>query len=516
MSNDKEKSAFGSDEKAVVAGDQIISLVKDTQDVEDVTQAEDIIVAEGQYTEAQYNKLKWKFDLIILPVLMLCYGLQFADKISLSSGVVFGLKTDTHLTTEQYPMLTVYFYCAYLVGQIPMGWVMQRFPLGRALGCSVIVWGIVVICLGLCNNYLQLSMLRVLLGWFECAVTPGFLLIVSSWYKRSESTFRSSLFFAMNAFLGGVFNIIIYAIAKKSQENGVAGWRVIQYFLGSLTVVAGALVVVFIGIPKDVWWLTKEEKKMAHARIVGNGTGDGGNAAWDWAQVRECFRDPQYYFTILFNLSATIPNGVLTTFTALVYTGFGFTPLESILYQLPSNAIGFSMLIVSSLLVTYFPKLRFPIAIMWILVEMVVFLYIGLATEASKWQLWGSFIFSGVFAISTFMIWPIMSLNTAGRTKKTFLSGTGLIFYCAGNMIGSQTMRDAPRYLHGLTANAIVMAFEVCVFAAWWLYYVRENRRREAAFVASGMSMEEREYQNKLAGEMDVTDLQNPHFRYVC
>jgi ACS family allantoate permease-like MFS transporter len=33
----------------------------------------------------------------------------YSDKVSLSSGVVFGLKTDTHLVGNQYAMLTVYF-----------------------------------------------------------------------------------------------------------------------------------------------------------------------------------------------------------------------------------------------------------------------------------------------------------------------------------------------------------------------------------------------------------------------
>jgi hypothetical protein len=52
-------------------------------------------------------------------------------------------------------------------------------------------------------------MVRVLLGWFECAITPGFLLIVASWYKRSESTLRACLFFAMNTFFSIVFGVIM-------------------------------------------------------------------------------------------------------------------------------------------------------------------------------------------------------------------------------------------------------------------------------------------------------------------
>ncbi|WVF69378.1 hypothetical protein IAT40_004154 [Kwoniella sp. CBS 6097] len=487
-------------------------------DHEKDNEIEGVIAAEAQYTEAEYRKLRWKFDLILLPIMMLTYGLQFADKVSLSSGVVFGLKTDTKLTADEYPNLTVYFYVAYLVGQVPMSYVLQRFPIGRALGATVILWGIVVVGLGLCNNYLQLSMLRVLLGWMECSITPGFLFITASWYKRSEATLRSCMFFAMNAFLGGCFNVIIYAIAKKAaNDGGIAGWRAINFFLGALTIVAGILVFIFIGIPSHVWWLTKEEKKMAHARIVSNASGDAGQHPWDWSQVRECLKDPQYYFIVLFNLTATIPNGVLTTFTALVYTGFGFTPFQAILYQLPSQAIGFCVIIGTATMITFYPKSRFPLAITWTLVEMIIFLYVGLAKNASKWQLWAAFSWNLVLSCATFILWSILPLNSAGRTKKSFTGASALIAYCVGNMIGSQTMRsnDAPRYLKGLTANAIVMAINAAILFLWWGYYVRENRKRDAAFIASGMTMEERDYLNKVAGETDVTDRKNPHFRYV-
>lgn len=73
---------------------------------------------------------------------------------------------------------------------------------------------------------------------------------------------------------------------------------------------------VFLGTPKEVWWLTPEEKNMAHARIIRNKTGTvraartekkrrvepdsdsylfsqdivGGKFKWD--QVKEALVDP--------------------------------------------------------------------------------------------------------------------------------------------------------------------------------------------------------------------------------
>lgn len=53
-----------------------------------------------------------------------------------------------------------------------------------------------------------------------------------------------------------------------------------------------------------------------------------------------------------------------------------------------------------------------------------------------------------------------------------------------------------------------MIAVNVVNFLFWWQYYVSENRRREAAFVASGLSAEERGAQNRANGENDLTDMQ--------
>jgi hypothetical protein len=40
--------------------------------------AENVIKAEHEFTEKQYSRLRWKIDLIIMPCLMLVYGLQYS------------------------------------------------------------------------------------------------------------------------------------------------------------------------------------------------------------------------------------------------------------------------------------------------------------------------------------------------------------------------------------------------------------------------------------------------------
>lgn len=316
-----------------------------------------------------------------------------------------------------------------------------------------------------------------------------------------------------------IFGVGIYYIAQNQQQKGgLAGWRVINLFLGGITVGMGIIFFVLGGTPDEVWWLSKREKRMAKARIVSNATGGGEQHPWKWAQVRECFRDPQYYFSMMFCLLGNIPNGALTTFMNLIFKGLGFTSLETIIYALPMQAICLVLTIVSAVIVRYYPKMRFPIGLLACADLVFVLFFVGFA-NVGKWAKWGVFILSQSFSIGTFVVaWPLLSINVAGRTKKSFFAASNLLVYCVGNIVGSQVMRpsDAPLYHVGLTVCACCMLANMGNLCCWWAHYVRTNRRRLRAFEESGLTEEERNYQNYLAGETDLTDVQNKFFRYEC
>lgn len=140
-----------------------------------------------------------------------------------------------------------------------------------------------------------------------------------------------------------ITQLVMYGIGSHAQLNpsSFGPWRFISVFLGSWTIVMSVFSLCILGTPNEVRWLTKEEKRMAAARVVSNQTGsERRQQNWRWDQVRTTFQDPQTYFFFFTVIVNSLPNGGTTSFGNLVYVSFGFTPLETLIKgTIPQNIV---------------------------------------------------------------------------------------------------------------------------------------------------------------------------------
>ena len=65
---------------------------------------------------------------------------------------------------------------------------------------------------------------------FHCRVTPdidviGALYYLSTWYKKDETSFRTTLFFFGQMFAGATASLISAGLLRLSGKGGLAGWR---------------------------------------------------------------------------------------------------------------------------------------------------------------------------------------------------------------------------------------------------------------------------------------------------
>lgn len=396
---------------------------------------EEVIETEQHITAEEGRRLRNKIDRYTVPCLLAIYGLQFADKVSLSAGVLFGLVKDTHLKSQDFAWLSTIYYLGYFIFQPLMNYGMQRMDAAYVVSAMTVVWGAVLVTLGLCKSFTSLMVVRFILGAMEGVVTPAFTLIVASWYKQSEQNARQLWYFSMNTFFSLWVTVVIYFISKRAQDEGhISGWRVINFFLGGLTVFAGIMTGIFLRLPKNAWWLTETERKQARARIIDNGVGTGETQPWKWDQVRDALTDPNTYFVLSIMVSSCIPNGGITTFNSLIYRSFNFTPLNSILYQLPSVSVSFCWILFAAYMIHRWPRLRFFFMCFSVLLSFIAVLSTGLLPHTSKykWVKWGVYMMNPLYALQTFLMVSLMTTNIGGRTKKTTVFTLAFMAYCVG------------------------------------------------------------------------------------
>ncbi|CAN8095405.1 unnamed protein product [Discula destructiva] len=462
-------------------------------------------------------------DRYLLPLMWICYGIQQTDKTSLGTQATFGLRDDTHLVGQQYSWLTTIFYITYMCFEFPSNVLLQRYKMGRTLSLYMICWGVIVLCIGFAQNFTHLITLRALQGMFECCISPGFILVIGSWYTTRENASRSLVFQSANAGFGIISSLILYGIGTVQNTKGpdFQAWRYMSYFLGPLTIIIGILCLFLLGTPSEVRWLSKEEKHMAHVRILANNTGHDrtGVRKWDWTQAKECLIDPCFWFAGINAFLSSVPNGGLTTFGSIINTTFGFTNLEVILLDIPRSVFSLLYFVLVGVVTSRWKNLRTYFMMFSTVAPFTGFLVMALLPNEPeyKWTKWGGYFMTVPFVISLFLAWTLIPSNVAGRTKRTLTSSFTFVGYCVGNMTGSQIFKaaDAPRYIPGTIGCAVCFGLEFILIVLWRTTLVLRNKRREKMMLELGVSEEERIKRGKEYGEKDSTDFNNPYFRYT-
>ncbi|GAP84456.1 putative major facilitator superfamily transporter [Rosellinia necatrix] len=484
--------------------------------------AENAVDAASEYSPEYYRKLLWKIDLFLLPLMWFSYGTQQADKNSLSTQAVFGLRQDTGLVGDQFNWLSTGFYLSFLAFEAPSNWLLQRVHTGRFLGAVMVLWGVVVLAVAFARSFAHLIVLRVVQGALECAISPAFLLLTGAWYKSREHAFRSVVWATSNGGVNIITGVISYAIAERAQHNpdGLAAWKAISLFLGALTIVLGVLVFFILGTPREVRWLSEDEKRAAIARIVENKTGSDRKqrSEFKWDQAAQAFKDPQTYFFFFVTIINALPSSANTVFAYLIFESFGFTPLETLLKgAAPSFAVGIVWFLLCGWLSLKKPNIRFYLMLFSLLPAFTGLIALGLLpTDSMKWVRWGLYIMQSTGTLPGLLIWTFVPSNVAGRTKKTVVTTVLFVAYSTGAAIGGQILRpeDAPKYIRGLTASGILYGVDFFAMVLWRSYYIWQNKRRAKMIREMGISPEESERLGRLNAEADMTDQENIHFQY--
>lgn len=229
-----------------------------------------------------------------------------------------------------------------------------------------------------------------------------------------------------------------YGIARGSRLHGskIAPWKALFIATGLLTSAMGVLFLLFMPDNQlNAKWLSKRDRVLAIERVRANQQGIG-NKKFKMRQLKEALTDPITWAFAFLSLAASIPNGGLTNFFSQLIVSFGYTKEQSLLYGTPGGAVEVLVLISCGWLGDRMGK-RLLVGMSGMgLAILGMLLIVGLPLENRKGRLAG-FYLTQSSATPFVACLSLISTNIAGWTKKTTIAAVFLIFYCAGNIVGT-------------------------------------------------------------------------------
>lgn len=110
--------------------------------------------------------------------------------------------------------------------------------------------------------------MRAMLGLLESCLFPGAYYLIACWYPRKQMARRSAIFYITAIAVGGLGNLLGYAISLMHKIQGMSGWRWVFIIEGILTVVIAILGLIFlVDFPDRATFLTEEQKTLIATRI---------------------------------------------------------------------------------------------------------------------------------------------------------------------------------------------------------------------------------------------------------
>lgn len=469
-------------------------------------------------TPEENKRLLGIIDRRILPVIMTTYFLQSLDKGLVSLASIMGIQKKWHLQGQEYAWLTTVVYLAIICAEYPQNRLLQVLPINRWLSFCIFAWGVVVACSAAVEDFEGAMVIRALLGTFECVCQPCFMLITATWYRKEEQARTIAAFYCCNGIQTMVGGLIAYGIYHY--KGKLASFQLMFLILGTLTALwAGVACWLLPASPMKARGISEEDKVKIVERVRENQTGVQ-NKKLKWSHVQEALADPQTWAFFFIQVLNTIPVGGLGAFTNIIIkTNLGFTVLQTDLLAIAQGAIQIFILF-SAAYLSKKTNQTLLVAILYCipsLISAVVFLTVP-NDKAHVGGLLTVFLMTIFYNGVSPLAFSLLTRNVGGQTKRTVVVAVNFIGWAAGNAAGPQLFRstDAPHYRKAFAGQLGCYVALILLFASLRFYYMAQNNtKRIANNLLHGRPAESPDQIDLSHAFDDLTDKQNPNFRYV-
>ena len=200
-------------------------------------------IGTGSDTKTQ---VRW----VILAMLFMVTAVNYADRATLSiAGPV--VAKDLGMNAAQMGFIFSAFGWSYVIGQLPGGWLLDRFGSKIVYAGSLLLWSFFTLAQGFVGflaggvAIMVLFALRFMLGLAESPSFPGNSRVVAAWFPRQERATASAIFNSAQYFATVIFAPLMGWITYSF------GWPWVFGVMGGLGIILAGAWMKLVYSPKD-------------------------------------------------------------------------------------------------------------------------------------------------------------------------------------------------------------------------------------------------------------------------
>ncbi|KAM0542986.1 hypothetical protein ACHAPJ_012543 [Fusarium lateritium] len=181
-------------------------------------------------------------DLIIMPILVIMYILNYLDRQNIASAKLANIEEDLSLSPVEYQTSVSIMFCSYILFQVPSNMIAGRIKWPGIYICSsMALWGIISAAMASVHTFTSLLIVRIFLGVAEAAFFPGALYFLSMFYNRKQFALRTAILYSGSQFGNAFGTLLAIGILKLDGVCGIAGWRWLFLIEGVVTAGLGLI-----------------------------------------------------------------------------------------------------------------------------------------------------------------------------------------------------------------------------------------------------------------------------------
>ncbi len=225
---------------------------------------------------------------LILLLLFLVTTLNYADRATISIAGS-SLQKDLGIDSVMLGYIFSAFGWAYVLGQIPGGWLLDRFGSKKVYAWSIFTWSLFTVLQGfvgympMASAVIALFMLRFLVGAAEAPSFPGNARIVAAWFPTAERGTASAIFNSAQYFATVLFAPLMGWIVHA------LGWEHVFVVMGVLGIVFSGFWLKYIHNPKEHPMINAEELDFIERNggLVDMEKADGSKSGPKWGYIKQ-------------------------------------------------------------------------------------------------------------------------------------------------------------------------------------------------------------------------------------